>query len=443
MSKEEENNGAGNNEEVAEEEIEETEELLSISQVVDEFLHQVLDIEDCGRDYIAIASKKYEENGERLTEELTESQKLLKNDDDEEDKKLFGIKGLSKAIREIDRHINSSPVSTLEKSLFIYLFAAFDKYIGDLVAVLYNSNQDLYKNINREIQLSEAIKFSSIDELKQSMLSKEIETLRRKSYIEQFKDLENKFSIKLTKFEDWSYFIECSQRRNLFTHCDGVVSKQYIDVCRSVGVKFEDEPVIGEKLEIGTSYFFQSCHVVSEVAVLLGQTLWRKTQPSSLEKADDHLSSLVFDFLHMEKWGKAIFMSKFALGLPKISSDVTDRIFTINYAIALKAIDKTKAAKNVLDKKDWSASTYDFKLAYAVLTDDHTEASELMKKMGKKGELVTELAYHEWPLFREFRDTEEFFDGYQSVYGYKYSSKLNSLAEEKKSEVKQAELAIE
>lgn len=439
MSDEVENNDSSNNEDSVEEEIE---ELLSIAQVIDGFLHQVLDIEDCGRDYITIASTKYEENGERITNDLTESQKLLKKDD-EDNTQLFGIKGLSKAIREIDRHINSSPVSTLEKSLFIYLFAAFDKYIGDLVAVLYNSNQDLYKNINREIQLSEAIKFTSIDELKHSMLSKEIETLRRKSYIEQFKDLENKFSIKLTKFEDWSNFIECSQRRNLFTHCDGVISKQYIDVCRSAGVIFDKEPIIGEKLEVGTSYFFQSCHVVSEVAVLLGQTLWRKTQPTTLDKADDHLSSLVFDYLHMEKWGKAIFMSKFALGLPKISTDVTDRIFTVNYAIALKAINKCKAAKNVLDKKDWSATTYDFKLAYAVLTDNHTGARDLMIKMGKKGELVTELAYHDWPLFREFRDTEEFFDGYHSVYGYKYSSKLSTLADEKKSEVKQAEIAIE
>lgn len=420
----------------------EEEHVLSIGNVIDGFLHQVLDIEDCGRDYVAIASEKHKENGDSIIAELTAAQEIIKNDDDEV-KKLHGAKTIRKTIRDIDRLINSSPVATLEKSLFIYLFAAFDKFIGDLVAVIYNSNPDLYKNINREIPLSEVLKYTSMDELKLSMLDKEIESIRRKGYIDQFKDLESKFSIKLTKFDDWPYFIECAQRRNLFTHCDGVISKQYIDICNSVGVKYNETPIIGENLGVGNKYFFHSCHIVSEVAVMLGQTLWRKTLPSALEEADTHLSGLVFDFLHMEQWGKAVFMSKFALGLPEISTDVTSRVFTVNYAIALKAIDKNSAAKKILDKKDWSATIYDFKIAYAVLTDDFEEAQKLMIKIGKQGELISELAYHDWPLFREFRDTQEFFDGYSTVYGYKYSAKLSSLAEEKKSEAEQAEIVEE
>lgn len=62
-----------------------------------------------------------------------------------------------------------------------------------------------------------------------------------------------------------------------------------------------------------------------------------------------------------------------------------------------------------------------------------------MKKLGKQGELVTEMAYHDWPLFREFRDRREFFESYEAVYGYKYSVKLNSIANEVKSEVAEIE----
>lgn len=377
------------------------EESLSIGDVIDSFLHRVLDIEDSAFAFLSLASKKYNESAERIQATLSESQRLLDKEDDD-DRILLAVKGLRKAIREADRHNNSSPVATLEKSLFIYLFAVFDKYIGDLIAIIYQSNPKLYKNINREISLSEALKYESMDEFKQEVLNKEIEALRRKGYIEQFKDMENKFSIKLTKFSSWPHFIECSQRRNLFTHCDGIVSRQYLDVCNLVGLKREKEPAIGEQLEIGSSYFFQSCHIVCEVGVMLGQTLWRKTQENNIESADSHLSNMVFDFLHMEHWAKAIIISKFALGLPKISSDATERIFTVNYAIGLKAIDKASAAKNILDRKDWSASTYDFKLAYAVLTENYSEAQDLMTKLGKQGELVSELAYHDWPLFREF-----------------------------------------
>lgn len=407
---------------------------MSVEIVIDRFLHRVLDIEDCARDFIEIAYKKYNKNADRLKSSITKCQKTLKNEEDQ-DKRLLCIKHIRKSIREIDRHNNSSPVSTLEKSLFIYLFAAFDKFIGDLVTALYHSNPELYKNINKEIPLSEALQYETMNDLREIMLGKEVETLRRKGYIDQFKDLENKFSIKLSKFDEWPYFIECAQRRNLFTHCDGIASKQYLDICKDIGVKSKNPPQIGDQLKISGIYFFQSCNLVTKVAVMLGHTLWRKIQPSELEKADSHLSSLIFNFLHREDWAKSISLSKFALGLPKISTEEMDRIFTINYAIALKAANKIKTARNVLDKKDWSATTYDFKLAYAVLTDNYPDARKFMQKMGPNGELISELAYHDWPLFSNFRDSEEFLEGYLAVYGYKYSSKLSSLAEEKKTEV--------
>lgn len=414
------------------------EELPPIEIVLDGFLHRVLDIEDCAIDFITLAREKFIENSSRLKSELSKIADSL-NIEDDRDKKLHNIKSLSKLLRELDRHNNSSPVSTLEKSLFINLFAVFDKYIGDLVTVLYQEKADLYKNINREISLCEVLKYETIDELREVMLDKEIETLRRKGYIEQFEDLEKKFSIKLTKFASWPNFIECAQRRNLFTHCDGVVSKQYIDICKSVNYKFEDEPVIGDQLRVGHNYLFQSCQLITEVAVMLAHTLWRKTKPDERKQADSHISRLVYNLLFKEHWSKAISLSKFALALPEISTDEMERIFTVNYSIALKAINNHSAAKNVLDKKDWSAATYDFKLAYAVLDENYSEARVLMERVGKKGELVSELSYHDWPLFREFRETDEFFDGYLSVYGYKYSSKLSSLAEEKKSTVQEVD----
>lgn len=63
-----------------------------------------------------------------------------------------------------------------------------------------------------------------------------------------------------------------------------------------------------------------------------------------------------------------------------------------------------------------------------------------MLKIGEKGEFLTELAYHEWPLFKNFRDSDEFFKSYLSIYGYEYASKLTSIAEEKRSEVEDFEI---
>lgn len=415
----------------------------TIGDIIDNFLHRVLDIEDCATNFCTLAAKRYNENSEKLQSTMSDYQEIVKKENNRE-KQLIGIKGVSKTIRKIERHNNSSPVATLEKGLFIYLFAAFDKYVGDLISTIYEKEPRLYKNLNREISLSNALEYESIEELRGAILSKEIESIKRKGYIDQFKDLEKKFSIRLRKFKNWPIFIECAQRRNLFTHCDGIVSKQYLEVCKSVDFNFkkakyfEDIPVEGDTLKIGSSYFYLSCHIVTEVAVMLGHTLWRKTIEKEIESADSHLSGLTFNFLQMENWPKAISFSKFALALPEITSEQFERIFLVNLAIALKAVDD-KPVKKLLDKKDWSATTYDFKLAYAILTDNQEDACQLMKRMGKQGELIDELAYHDWPLFREFRNTDGFFTTYSEIYGYPYSSKLNKLAEKKKSEVEKIE----
>ena len=410
----------------------------TIGNIIDCLLHRVLDIEECANAFIESAREKYNANAERLRTGVTQCVEAITGDNDRE-QQLIVIRDLRKHEREIDRHNNSSPARTLEISLFISLFAAFDKYIGDLVSVLYESNPNLYKNINKEVLLSEVLTYQSIDDLRQVMLTEEIETLRRKSYIEQFADLEKRFSITLTKFDDWPDFIESAQRRNLFTHCDGIVSKQYLKICKYVNYSFKNKPSVGDQLHIGETYFFKVCQILSSVGVMLGQTLWRKVLPDDIGSADDHLRNTIFDFLNAEQWDKAINLSKFALNLPKISNEETERIFIVNYAIALKAIDNGSAARHVLDKKDWSATSYDFKIAYAVLNDDYEEASGLMLKMGPEGELIGELAYHDWPLFNEFRSQQDFFDSYEEIYGYKYCQKLTSIAENKREVVVQTE----
>lgn len=323
---------------------------ISLSKVIDGYIHRVLDVEDCAREFITTARKNFNSNAERLKSEITESQNIIENETNP-DNRLIGVRKIRKCLRELDRHNKSDPSTVLEKSLFISLFSSFDKYVGDLISVLYSRKPELYKNLNREIPLNEILDHESIESLRAVVLDKEIETVRRKSYSEQFSDLEKRFSITLRKFDKWPNFIECSQRRNLFTHCDGVVSKQYIDACKAANYKFTEEPNVGTQLGIGAKYFFEASRLLTEVAVMLGHTLWRKVDPRDISEADSNLSRHIFDFLHMEHWNKAISLSQFSLSLPKISDDKMERIFTVNYAIALKAIGRQAAAKKILEKR--------------------------------------------------------------------------------------------
>lgn len=343
---------------------------------------------------------------------------------------IHEIRKIRQFNKDFERFQKSRTVRVLMQSLFISLFAAFDKFIGDLVSGIYKNNPDLYKSINREIQLSELLRHNDIESIKEAILHKEIETLRRKSYIEQFSELEKKFSLPLTKFEKWPNFIEFSQRRNLYTHCDGIISQQYIDVCESVNFKFSNKPVIGEYLTISIKHFRDACNIVSHVAVMLGQTLWRKTAPTEIKTIDANLNNIIYSYLNDENFNKAIELCKFAQNLPKISGDIYTRMMAINYAIALKFSGEQKAAVSVINKLDWTTVSYDFQLSYAVLNDNFTEASSIMRKIGTQSDLVREMSYHEWPLFKEFRESSEFLASYKEVYGYDYLEKPNEMSTE-------------
>lgn len=419
---------------VEDKEVTSKEEIYGIGEVIDIFLHRIMDIQECASEYIPEAAQKYNEKADELLHEYENIISTLETVDSKENK-VVSEKALRKAFRKIKRHMGSSPVETLEKSLFVSLFSSFDKFIGDLIEVLFNKQPNLYKKLNKETKITDALEYDSIEDLRKSFLDKEIESIRRKSYQDQFKSLENQFKITLTEFEQWPSFIEKSQRRNLFTHCDGVVSKQYIDICKGVGYKFEVERNTGEQLEVGPDYLFHSCMTVAQVGIMLGQTLWRKVVNEEIEEADRHLNEKIFDFLHEEEWTNAIIIATFAQNLRNNSTESTERIFLINHAIALNAIDKKKEAKDLLNTKDWSATLLDFKLAYAVINYDYDEAQKIMIKIGKQGELVSELPYHDWPLFREFRETDQFLSGYEEVYEYPYLSKVQKIAEANKNKV--------
>lgn len=398
-----------------------------IASAITRFVHKVHDIEESAKNCIPQAKKTYIKRAKEAQGTFLINQAIIESDCSAEEK-LVAARNLRTMLRVAKRLENDATITTLERSLFIGLFTCFDKFVGELIEGVYSTRTDLFKNIGAQFSVCEVLEYPNLEEFKAAVLEKEIETIRRKSYMEQFKEFEKRFSFEtLTKFDSWSIFIEASQRRNLFTHCDGIISQQYIKMCADVGYKFPNDVAVGQQLGVGANYFFTTCHVVMEVGVMLGHTVWRKMLPDERRLADSELNSLIYDYLHLGQFHKAAALCRFAQKMPKISVDLMDRMFTLNHAIAVRQINGVSAARKILEKKDWSAVIYDFQLARAVLIEDYESAKVYMLKIGKVGELICEVAYHDWPLFKDFRETPQFLEGYEEVFGYKYLSKLSEI----------------
>jgi hypothetical protein len=398
-----------------------------IEKSVESVIHAIMDVRVCSANYIPAARLAYEaelQSCVKRLEKLGESLAIKK-----EKAGTYEINELAHTARSLKRiGLSRSPL-ILQESLFVTSFSAFDRFVGDLMVALFFTKKELFKSINHEVPFKEMLEAESLDDIKRLVLASEIEDLRRQSYVDQFKWLERFFDIKLREWIDWSSFVEASQRRNLYVHCDGVVSEQYLKVCDSVEFKFGDRPKLGQRLKLEDNYFYRVTNVIMDAAVMLAHTLWRKVVPEEIQSADDALVAVVYDFLQGDAWEDALRLGAFHVSQRAFSSELNKRIAVINLAIAYKQSGK-KQYDALLKKYDWSSSLPEFTLAIKVLHDDFVGAAEVMRSIGRSGKLLSEIGYHQWPLFRDFRQSQDFMSAYADIFGKPFAEAVTQEAKE-------------
>jgi len=413
---------------------------LSMPDVIDNYIHYARDVRLACRSYVPAAINRTLKEFEDGQKNLEKASALMASENEAE--KVHGTKLATKTMRRLQRMKNSKVHEIIESSLFISLFSAFDDFTGKLLTTIYMRSPKLFSAIGeRSISFAEILASNSLEAIKNSVLEADIESIRRESYTKQFKSLESRFNVELRRFSNWKKFIEASQRRNLFTHCGGVVTEQYRQVCLEAGWEATELPTIGTKLELGPKYFMEVCEVMIETALKLGQVLWRKLFPEEAKEANEHLHGVQYDSLYVEMWHRAAMIGQFAKQPIMRCTDMQQRLCIINLAIAQKFSGLGDAAARTLAEVDWSASIPEFRMAVEILSDRFQDAADVMRKIGKRGELFTEHNCHTWPLFRDFRQSNEFAKAYEEVFGYPFTEELARQAEGAKSDAAKVDTA--
>lgn len=297
----------------------------------------------------------------------------------------------------------------------------YDAYLGRLLRVAFYVKPDLLNASQRQMSFSELVALSSVDAAREYVIEKEVETVIRDSHAAQFDWMESRFGLPLRKdLPIWPRFIEITERRNLFVHCDGVVSSQYLTVCGKHGVPIPEGLKSGNAIDVTEEYFSQSVECILEIGIKLGHVLWRKLQPDSLREADKALHLATYDILAEERYSLAKILLHFAVDtLKKQASEEFRCMNLVNLAIAHNFSGERDQALAVLKTYDWSASEEKFKLAVAVLEHRFTDAVRLMKRIGAHGSISRE-DYSAWPLFKEFRHNSDFLTAYRDLFGEEF-----------------------
>jgi hypothetical protein len=328
-----------------------------------------------------------------------------------------------KQLREAYVRFNLSR-SLLPRSLLVSLISQYDAYLGRLLRYIFVARPEILNGSERKLSFSTLNQFNSIDAVREFILEKEVESILRSSHVDQFKWMENAFSVPLTKGLDcWPTFIELTERRNLFVHTNGSVSSQYIDICRKFGCKLDKKVQEGQRLGVPQDYFEEAHRCVYEIGVKLAHVLWRKLFPEDRETADNNLVNITYDLVETNRLQLAIRLLDFACcDLKSFSNEATQLILIVNRAQAYRWNSNKKRCAEIMATIDWSAKSDQFRLANAVLSEDWTCASDVMLRIGKDGS-VSDEDYKYWPLFREWRKRPEFLSAYEKVFAEPFPEK--------------------
>lgn len=306
----------------------------------------------------------------------------------------------------------------LPRNFLISYVSEFDYFVGALLKNIYKMKPELLNSSGQQYAIKEILSFSSIEEIREEIIEKDIESILRSSHSEQFKTIANKAGIKtLTELDIWPKFIEITERRNLFVHTDGVISTQYQTVCKSVGITINDEQ-IGKKLPATLDYLNETFDVMYEIIVKLGCTLWRKffeSDKSELGLSDMYMIHIIYELLFKEEHTLAIKIGEFIVGQKKHSNDYRKRMQAINLCLAYKYSGDMKKSNQILDGFDWSSVQDLFQLAISCVNEDHPVSCDLIVKLIPTKE-ISEVALHEWPLFKVLREQEIFKETYENLF---------------------------
>ena len=164
--------------------------------------------------------------------------------EDEEGEKSISIK--AEQFNIFKKLSKNSQISLLASkiipiSLFVSLVSQYDAFLSRLLKILFNIQPEYITKSDRQLTFAQLSEFRSLKSAREYIIEKEIECILRKNHSEHFDYLEKKLGITLrNNLPIWKTFIEITERRNLFVHCDGIVSNQYINICKEHDCLNED-----------------------------------------------------------------------------------------------------------------------------------------------------------------------------------------------------------
>ncbi len=336
---------------------------------------------------------------------------------------------LTKTVREVEKlKTFDNAGKILPKSILVSLVSEYDSFLCSFIKAIYIYNNEIFQQCNKKFDYQDLIEHSDIEQLKKSIIDEYIDDILRKNHGEQLKDISKIFNVDFEKIipkEIIGTFIEATERRNLFVHAGGQISKQYLESCKKNNIDTKHYS-LNQELDVKAQYFKQAFKSIFCISVCVAQMVWRKCLKNQLEIADQNLQEIMYDLLCKKEYDLLIDLASIMIkNIQKFFDETFKKVFYINYALAYKFKKDEKNMKKIIEKLDWTSVNNLFQLIIAVINDDFSLSEKIMLKMKNDEEVIKlQTGYVIWPVFEEFRKTQNFKRAYKSIYHTDYDSKV-------------------
>jgi len=358
------------------------------------------------------------------SEETKRFREFAKNNGTEfsEDEKGFRVTIGSKYLtdfKRIEKRVNRVDFSfrLIPRNFLVALLCTYDAFLGKIFRYILTCKPEILNGSERSLTYADLVRFGDLEYAKEYIIEKEIESILRQSHVDHFTWLERKLNCSFRSgLEIWPQFVELTQRRNLFVHSDGVVSSQYLTVCRDHGCAIPSDVQVGSRLNVPQDYFEKSFECLYEIGIKLTQVVWRKLNPKEIKDAGTDLVDVTLNLIENRHYQVAIkVLSFFIQKEMKHDEESTKRIHVINLAQAYKWSGNDKQCISLLDSYDWSGWEDKFRLAIHVLKEEWSDAFSCMRRLVHNNEFDRQ-SYRSWPLFKQLRKHNQFPSVYKECY---------------------------
>jgi IS1 family transposase len=144
--------------------------------------------------------------------------------------------------------------SYIHESSLVYLITAFEVFLKDNLKLVFKNEPGKLKT-GREMKHAEILKTSSLKELKNKILEKEVNELISNDIDKLGKKLAEEFKVHLTKTDDWEDFTERFYRRHVIVHNNSVPDDKYRSETKLNVMTFEtDQKYILKSISLFQKY---------------------------------------------------------------------------------------------------------------------------------------------------------------------------------------------